>query len=332
VAERAPRSRAEHDRGPTTLRVAFVVDVFPVVSETFIIDQVAQLLDRGVEVEIFSFNRGDEANVSHQFFDYDMAHRVRYLEYPLGWVSRFLNALPRALALVRHPRTLLRALNVVRYGRTALALKLLYWSEPLVGREFDVVHCHFGTVAREFVWVREAVGIRAKLVTSFYGVDVSRVFRTESPGYYERLKRACSLYFVMSNDMRRRVVEHGFPEDQVQVHPVSVDVSSYPFRIRTLASDEDLRLVAVGRLVEKKGFDDLIRALAIARTGTPRITCTVVGGGPLEIELRRLVDSLALQETVRFTGLLPMEEVVEILDRGHVLVQPSKTAADGDME
>jgi colanic acid/amylovoran biosynthesis glycosyltransferase len=316
------------------LRVAFALGIFPLVSETFVIDQVAQLSDRGVEVEIFSLTRGDEAHVSQTYFDYDMASKVVHLDYPLRWLPRIWGALPKALRLGRrHPRVLLRTLNVVRFGRWSLSLKLLYWVEPLAGREYDVIHCHFGTVARDFVKAREAAMLNAPVVTSFYGVDVSRVFREEPAGYYDDLKKACSLYFVMSADMKRRVVEHGFPDEQVLVHPVSVAVEDYPFAIRTLDEGEELRLMAVGRFVEKKGFDDLLRALAIVEQRSTRpVSCVVVGGGPLEPELRRLSESLGLQDVVQFPGLMPVEDVIELFSGMHLLVQPSKTAADGDME
>jgi glycosyltransferase involved in cell wall biosynthesis len=137
----------------------------------------------------------------------------------------------------------------------------------------------------------------------------------------------------MSEDMRRRVIDRGFPADRVRVNPVGVDVESYRFHQRTLGDDEELRVVAVGRFVEKKGFDDLLRALALAKERASRpISCVVIGGGPLESELRRLAHSLHLDHTVRFAGLLPVDQVIDLLGDAHVLLTPSKTAADGDME
>jgi colanic acid/amylovoran biosynthesis glycosyltransferase len=151
--------------------------------------------------------------------------------------------------------------------------------------------------------------------------------------YYDELKEVCSCYLVMSEDMKRRVVAHGFPPDQVEVHPVSIDVDTYPFRLRTIGANDELRLISVGRMVEKKGFDDLLRALAIVKERASRsVSCEIVGGGPLEPELRALTESLDLFSTVTFRGFMPIEEILELFDEMHVFVQPSKTAADGDME
>jgi colanic acid/amylovoran biosynthesis glycosyltransferase len=327
-------SAAAGGRTEQPLRVAFVVPMFPLVSEPFIIDQIATLLQRGVDVDVYSFNRGDEAFVSHKFFDYDMARRARYMDYPLDKLARIVHALPRAARLaVTHPRVLLRALDVRRYGREALSLKLLYWSTALAGRDYDVVHCHFGYAARDFVWVREVTGIAGPMVTTFYGVDASRLFREQPPEYYDRLKNACSLYFVMSTNMKNRVVAQGFDADQVRVHPVGIEVDRYAFRERTLADGEHMRLLSVARFVEKKGLDDLLRAMAIVRDRAARpITCAIVGGGPLEDDLRRLHASLDLGGVVTFEGYKSVEEVIVSFDHAHALVQPSKTAADGDME
>ena len=67
------RERLTDERPP--LRIAFVVAVFPLVSETFIIDQIADLDERGIHVDIYSFTRGDESFVSQRYFEHDMASR-----------------------------------------------------------------------------------------------------------------------------------------------------------------------------------------------------------------------------------------------------------------
>jgi colanic acid/amylovoran biosynthesis glycosyltransferase len=137
----------------------------------------------------------------------------------------------------------------------------------------------------------------------------------------------------MSEDMRRRVLRLGFAPDRVIVHPVSIPVDDYPHRLRSYDGREPLRMASVGRFVEKKGFDDLFRALAIVRERSDRpVTCSIVGGGELEEELRHLCRTLALDDVVEFCGFMPMEQIVDLLLNAHVLVQASKTASDGDME
>jgi colanic acid/amylovoran biosynthesis glycosyltransferase len=97
--------------------------------------------------------------------------------------------------------------------------------------------------------------------------------------------------------------------------------------------EEPVEIVSVGRFVEKKGFDDLLRALAKAREMTGRsFRCSIIGSGPLEDELRALATSLELDGRVHFMGYMKNEDLDAYLARMHIMVQPSKTARDGDME
>jgi colanic acid/amylovoran biosynthesis glycosyltransferase len=311
--------------------VCFVVGVFPAVSETFVIDQVAQLLDRGVDVDIVAMTAGDTANVSRVYFDYDMASRTRHLDWPAPGPRRVVNGVRRGAALLaRNPRAVGRALRLRPLGTEVL--RLPYWPRLLDDRDYDVVHCHSGHMGRAFALAKVAFGLRASLLTTFYGADVSRDVR-DRPGYYDHLREVGDAYFVMSEDMRRRVIRLGFAPDRVMVHPVSIPVDEYPHRPRALDDEEPLKIVSVGRFVEKKGFDDLFQALALARGRSRRgVECAVVGGGELDAELRALCESLGLDEVVDFRGYMPMEDILDLLLDAHVLVQASKTAADGDME
>ena len=316
------------------MRVAFVVERFPAVSETFLIDQVADLLDRGVHVEIFTFKTGSEAKVSQRYQAYRMASLTHRLHPPSSNIQRVYGGMVRALLLLCiRPIAMMRTLNFLRYGRAAWSLQLIYWSSAFVCREFDLVHCHFGTSGVRFLMIKEVLGLRVPMVTTFYGHDVSLVFKQHPPDFYRELKARCPLYFVMSNDMKRRVVAQGFSEETVSVHPVSIDVDGYPFKERQDRPESAVELVFVGRLVEKKGVDDLLRALAIVRQKSSRgFRCTIIGAGDMEGELVKLSGVLGLQGVVEFAGAMRIEEIIKLLLEKQILIAPSKTASSGDME
>jgi colanic acid/amylovoran biosynthesis glycosyltransferase len=321
------------------VKIAFVVGTFPVVTETFIINQVADLLDRGVDVEVFAFARGGSELASRRYAEYRMAERTRYVDMPSSRFFRCLFACRPALRLLRGGGSaLVRYVTHLLSGSRTRPLPLLYgaafFAEALFrDRGFDVVHCHFGTVGVEFLDIAAVLGARPPVVVSLYGYDVSLVFRQQSAEYYDRLKRESRLFFVMSNDMKARVVAHGFPADKVEVLPVSIDVAAYPYSERTCPPEGPVQMLSVGRLVEKKGFDHLLRALSIVRGRSARaFHCSIVGGGELEGPLRELSASLGLDDRVDFLGPRRLEEILELMPRMHVLVAASRTAADGDME
>ncbi len=319
---------------PRAKKIAFIVGKFPAVSETFIINQVADLSDRGIEIEIFSFTEGVFENISQRFYDYKMADRAHYLNMPKGVFSRCLLAVPKIFKfLVYNPVALAKVFNFKKYGRDASSLKLLYWVEPFLGRKFDLVHCHFGPIANKFLIIKDILGADTKIITSFLGYDVSSYTKQKGPLAYDRLKKESSAFIVMSNNMKERVIAQGFEENKIHILPISIEVDSYPFVTRELKEDEEVKMVSVGRFVEKKGFDDLLRALAIVKEKTTKkFKCTIIGDGPLREEIYKLTDELKLKDVVDFRGYMKMEDIIDLFMKTHFYLQPSKTASNGDME
>jgi colanic acid/amylovoran biosynthesis glycosyltransferase len=115
---------------------------------------------------------------------------------------------------------------------------------------------------------------------------------------------------------------------------MGVDTSRFAAIPRTLKPGEPVRFIMVGRMVEKKGYDDAIRAFAAFRAeeGAPPATLTLIGFGDLRDFLENFVTSRNLRDVVRFTGVLPHAEVARELSEAHVFLLPSKTGSDGDME
>ncbi len=315
--------------------IAFIVGVFPAISETWLLNQVADLQDRDIAVKVFSLHRGDPSFVSDVYAGHRMADITKYLDMPEGIFLRLRQAIPKALRMLRYqPVALLRALNIFKYGRQALSLQLIFWSEPFLGMSFDLYHCHFGTVANRFLAIKYVLGLHEPMMTSFYGQDVSRIFQAKGDHYYDALRRECQLFIVMSEYMKSRIVAKGFDPDSIRVIPIfGIDVASYPFVERTIAPDQTIQISTVGRFVEKKGFDDLLRALAIVKEKTTKkFMCNIIGGGEMEQELQSLTDTLGIRDVVSFKGYMKLEEIIRYFLSMHLYIQPSKTAANGDQE
>lgn len=305
------------------------------ISETWLINQVSEAIERGFEVEIFSLRHGDSNGVSDKFYEYKMAGHTHYLDMPKNFFWRFLAAVPKVVKiLVLNPRALVRALDFRKYGRQALSLQLLFWIEPLVGKKFDLIHCHFGTVAARFVTIKRILRLQEKMVTSFYGQDVSMIFKMKGDKFYDELKKECDAFIVMSDYMKKRVVAKGFDEKKVTVIPIfGIDVNDYPFKEHQINSGEVFEMTTVGRFVEKKGFDDLLRALAIVKQKTTRkFMCNIIGGGELDSKLRDMAKELNVEDVVSFKGFMKIQDIIKYFLNVHLYLQPSKVASDGDQE
>lgn len=316
------------------MRVAFIIGRFPVVSETFIINQIADLIDRGVNVEVFAYERGGADCISSKYEAYRMAAITHYLRAPDSKLARLRAAIPIGLKLLfTSPRLLVRSINIIKYPREALSLQLLFSVIPFIGKRFDIIHCHFGTIAVAFLPTRDALRLNTPIITTFYGYDVSAAVKDSKVDYYNRLKQECDLFLVMSDNMKQRLLKQGFQEEKVKVHPVSIDVDSYPFRERKSDPNGPVELIFVGRLVEKKGCDDLLYALVKVRDRTGRaFRCSIIGAGPLDAELNRLATTLGLLDIVDFKGAMQIDDIILMLLDKHIIISPSKTAKNGDIE
>jgi len=264
-----------------------------------------------------------------------MSGATHYLEMPGNLFLRFLVAIPKAIKiLIYNPAALFRALNFKKYGRQVLSLQLIFWAAPLVNKNFDLYHCHFGPTANRFLQIRYVLGLKQKIVTSLYGYDVSNMFQTKGEHYYDELKKECDAFIVMSDYMKKRVVAYGFDERKITVIPIfGIDVNDYPFKERTMQPGELFQMTTVGRFVAKKGYDDLLRALAIVKQKTDKkFMCNIIGGGELEPQLLALTKELAIEDRVTYKGIMKIEDIIKYFLNMHLYLQPSKIASDGDQE
>ena len=196
-----------------------------------------------------------------------------------------------------------------------------------------VLHAHFGPDGRPLLPVKRATGL--PLVTTFYGHDVSsfpKRWGGLSRQLYRGLFRDGDAFLVLSEDMRRDLVALGAPEARIVVHHLGIDVGTFAFRPpRRPEAGEAVRFAAVGRIVEKKGFQPLVEAFARARREHP-MHLTIVGEGPLRPQVEELVERNGLHADVSILGRRPHAEVAALMSASDVFVLPSVTSAEGDKE
>lgn len=193
-----------------------------------------------------------------------------------------------------------------------------------------IIHAHFGHVAAETVEASKAAGL--PLIASFYGKDASTYL--QDPFWKDRFRELfvyAEKITALSANMRQALVKAGCPAEKIEIVHLGVDLQDYHFKARKLFPQESLKLLGVGRLVEKKGFDDAIRAIAIA---VKEIKCElrIIGEGEEEAKLRKLAKELGVEKQVHFLGGQPVQYVIEEMSVCHLFIAPSKTGSDGDME
>jgi colanic acid/amylovoran biosynthesis glycosyltransferase len=315
------------------MRVAMLVRKFPKLSETFILNQITGLLDAGVEVDVFAWTAGNDDAVHLDVDRYDLMSRTHYLQprgSRLGRVAAILGNLGATRGAWRRPGLLIRALNVGRYGRAAYSLALLHEATAFVRREpRDIVHCQFGQLGHKALTLREIGALPGRLVVSFRGWDLTghRVRHGYGP-----LFEAADLCLPVCEVFRERLIEAGCDPGKIRVHRSGIDLRNFEYVERSRASGGPFRLLTVARLVEKKGVEYGIRAVAALKDSGRKVAYRIVGDGPLRSELESLGEKLGLGDSLRFSGDQDHGQVVEALREADVLVAPSVTARSGDQE
>ena len=193
----------------------------------------------------------------------------------------------------------------------------------------DHVHAHFATWASEVAHV--AAG-SAGLPFSFtaHATDLYR----DDVDVEALAQRVCAARFVVTvtDDNRgwlqRLLDERGLSGRVVRLYN-GVDLARLP---RDRGRREPDLLVAVGRLVEKKGFTDLLTALELLRRDGHPLRLVLVGEGPLRDELVSRTNELGLTDVVTMTGAQRQDDVLALVRRATALVVPSVVAADGDRD
>jgi colanic acid/amylovoran biosynthesis glycosyltransferase len=317
------------------MRIAVVVGAFPTVSETFVLNQVTGLIDRGHDVRIFAARSGRPAAIHDEIISYRLMDLVRYSAWlPTYHPHRLLAALPLvAKALFRRRGNGARLLSAARFGFHSAPLELLSDAAAFQGSDsFDIVLCHHGPMGARVARLREAGVVSGRVVTVFHGSDASAYVRRVGSHAYAHLFATGDLFLPVSDHWRRRLIALGCPAERIAVHGMGVDCRRFAFARRERRAGEPLRLVTVARLVERKGIANAIGAVAeLARSGV-EVEYTIVGDGPLSAVLVHLARDLGVAGCVRIIGSVSHGAVAAILARSHLMVAPSITATDGDME
>jgi colanic acid/amylovoran biosynthesis glycosyltransferase len=317
------------------LKVAFVVGAFPALSETFILDQVTGLMDRGCEVDIYAEVPEKEEKLHPDAVSYKVLDRTFFAFRDMPR-NLFVRALKGGFAMITTiPRTtgrLLRTLNVFRYGKDAVKLRWFYRVLSIDSQKsYDIVHCHFGPkglIALEL----QALGLlKGPLVVSFHGYDLSNWLLQFGNDCYDDLFREGALFLPISNFWRNKLIDLGCPPEKIRVQRMGIDCNAFAYSPRRYEEGEDVRLISICRLTEKKGIEYAIAAVMEA-SKTCRLSYTIVGDGPLRPELEQQIREVGASNIIRIVGWKLRSEVIEMLGEAHALLAPSVVAADGDME
>jgi len=311
------------------VHVGYVLKKFPRASETFILNEILALQRQGVTVTVFSLNRPDDG-----VFHAGLAELQRPVVYlptrkPDAWLH-LLRQQRDAIAAAA-PALFAEFHDLLESGRPDL------WA--LLGNAIDLslairqhgvqhLHAHFATVA----------AYAARGASALTGVPFSVTCHAKDiyrdgivPAHFQSLLRRSAFVVTVCEANRRWIAERldGDGELDVRVLYNGVDTTRFHPRHREPAATPTL--LAVGRLVEKKGFHLLLDAMATLAANGCRARCVIVGDGEDRAKLVDQCTRLGLAD-VEFAGMRTHDEVRRFIQQAHAMVLPCIVGEDGNRD
>jgi glycosyltransferase involved in cell wall biosynthesis len=301
---------------------AYVFERFPSFGQTFCYREVAELARQGIAPPVFSIR--NPKNEPPQDWDTRIVQRVDYLLAE----KQLLESVRRASKKGKLTAEIIGALD--KWGRRTDFLRLyqaVYVGLCLQEMGIRHVHAHFaGMAARTAYWIRKFFSITFSFTAHANDIFAPRDFEIG----LDKLVAAARV-IVTETDYAAQFLQDRFPDRANHIYRIYNGLNLAEFGRSDFSSTPPL-IIAVGRLIAKKGFANLIRACGLLAEGGKSFQCEIVGEGPLENELRAQIEQLDLQDRVALSGAKPQREVRQRLAAASVFVLPSVVDAQGGMD
>jgi len=302
--------------------LAYLFERFPSFTQTFCYREIVELRRQGVSPAIFSVRR--PVNEPAQDWDASIVGQVEYLPGD----EQLVREVNRAASKAKLPESATR--EIAAWGRKTDFLRLYqaaYLGPRLQAIGVRHLHAHFaGLAARTAYWIERFFGIGFSFTAHANDMFAPKPFEI-SLGELIGAARAV----VTVSDFGVRFLQEKYPNHAAKMHRVYNGIDLGRFQ-RADFSAAPLAIVSIGRLIEKKGFHDLIEACRLLRERGIAFRCEIIGEGPLETLLRDQIASAGLTSVVALTGPLPQGEVIERLARSALFVLPCVAEAGGGMD
>ncbi len=309
--------------GRSSMRLVLLVPVFPKLSETFIVSKFIGLLESGWDVHVACAQLDWAAWKDIRLPGQTAGLRRRvHAQWPVR---------PRGLAALLSPLALLRCLlgaprHTARYLRRGWqrfgfdVLRRLYLDAELIRLRPDLIHFEFGSLAPDRIYLKELLG--CQVVVSFRGYDLNYV-GLDQPGYYQAVWDGAEALHLLGEDLWRRAQRRGCPEDKRHVLiPPAIDVDEFKPEGRDdgAAERRPLRILSVGRLEWKKGYEYSLQAVRLLLDRGYPCEYRILGGGNYLEAITFARHQMGLEATVKLLGAQPQRAVKEQMAWADVLL------------
>ena len=318
-------------------RVAYVMKRYPRLTETFILNEIAVMEALGVKLELFSLLQPEPP--PHHPMVSEIKARLNHLPAAFFFKAKVL-AKSHAANLRTEPLRYMRALGRAVYSslRSRHPFDVLeqfvragFIAERGRREEISLLHGHFANAPTLVTWFASAMtGIPYSFTTHAKDLYLT------APGVIRRHVRDAA-FVATCTSYNADYLKSLLPQrDHGKVHLVyhGIDLSRLAARSKESASESGGAplILAVGRLVPKKGLGDLIAACEILQRAGLRFRCAIVGEGPLRATMEADIERRGLAGRVRLMGAMTHADLISVYRKADLFALPPCIVADGDRD
>lgn len=273
--------------------IVYILDTFPKISETFILNDICHLIDLGFEIKIISLKEPTETIQNENFHKYKLSTKTTYKS--LEELDDFNQDL----------------------------------KDFIVGTE--LIHAHFAHNAA-LSGGRIANKIKIPFTVTIHAYEIFRQGIVDK-NKVEKICKYANLVFtpsIYNRDFISNLVD--VDEDKIKVVRATINNNKFHLKKKQFIKKDEYQLTYCGRLIEKKGIEYLINAAHRLRTKRNDFHVNIIGTGHLEKELKELTESLGVAEFVSFMGEQTNEVFLEELKKSDLFISPCIIDDNGDRD
>jgi len=290
--------------------IAILVPSFPIASETFVVTEIKALLNAGHKVTVLTFEK------TSVLINLTSAIEVKKITKPA-----FKSILPSMSNIYKLARATYTAIQFKSISTQSLLAYGYQIARYIKAAKIDHLHCHFmhGPLAYGIVAAKLS-GITVSSIGHGHDVYVNNADLKPKLAL-------CDFSIAVCEEMAMQFKR--FSKSNVKLLHCGIDTSQFKFEPSSL--NESVRLIFIGRLVEKKGLQFLLPAIK----HIPKefgITLDIVGDGPMLNDLMYMAEELGIRKYIRFLGEKPHDWVSSNLIYYSALIAPFCVAENGDRD
>lgn len=306
------------------MRIAYLFTTFPRVSETFLQREVMLMAEQGIELKLYTLMGGQQRWRNFRVYRLNFWELIKVIWRLPKWVWARPETMLEAVQRLQ-PRDEASPLNIAEtlYGYAFALVKAEHFEKR---RRPDLIHCVWATMPATAGWLLS----RLVDVPFTMGAHAYDVFKSGGDRLLDLKVKEARMIHTTTFSCQKRLLEIGTPPEKIRLIRRGLD--TFPAMKALRKPRQVIRLIAVGRLVPKKGYDELFRILAHChRRGLP-FAFRLVGGGVLADHLRRQREALGLTQCVDLVGKIEFDQVSTHYAWADVLLFSGKVAPDGDRD